>query len=73
VGPPPQGPIPWSRWTWNGSFDKPTFAPSLLCNKDYPESRCHSYVTDGRIIFQQDCWHELRGQTVDLPNWEDNA
>lgn len=32
---------------------------------------CHSYVTDGRIQFLNDCTHELRGQTVDLPPWTD--
>lgn len=59
------------RWNFNGSFDKPTFTPSLLCNKDYPDSRCHSFVTDGKIQFLQDCWHSLKGQTVELPEWDD--
>ncbi len=58
------------RWTWNGSFDKPTFQPSLLCNRDHPASRCHSFVTDGRIQFLDDCWHLLAGKTVDLPDWD---
>lgn len=58
------------QWTWNGSIDKPTFQPSLLCNKDFPDSRCHSYVTDGRIRFLNDCFHSLKGQTVDLPDWD---
>jgi hypothetical protein len=57
-------------WTWNGSLDRPTFTPSLLCNKDYPQSRCHSFVTDGRIRFLDDCFHALAGQTVDLPDWD---
>jgi hypothetical protein len=30
---------------------------------------CHSFVTDGRIQFLEDCTHELAGQTVDLPEW----
>lgn len=59
------------HWKWNGSMDKPTFTPSLLCNKDFPESRCHSYVTDGRIQFLSDCFHTLAGQIVDIPDWED--
>jgi hypothetical protein len=58
------------RWTWNGSFDKPTFTPSLLCNQHDPASRCHSFVTDGKIQFLSDCWHHLKGQTVDLPDWD---
>ena len=69
VGPPQRGPQD-PRWTFNGSFDKPTFQPSLLCNKDYPESRCHSFVTDGKIQFLDDCFHALKGQTVELPDWE---
>ncbi|WPZ24851.1 DUF6527 family protein [Sulfitobacter pontiacus] len=31
--------------------------------------RCHSFVTDGRIRFLDDCTHDLAGQTVDLPDW----
>lgn len=31
--------------------------------------RCHLFVTDGRIQFLDDCTHELKGQTVDLPDW----
>ncbi len=58
------------RWSFNGSFDKPTFRPNLLCNKDIPEVRCHSWVTDGRIEFLEDSFHSLKGQTVDLPDWE---
>jgi len=56
-------------WTWNGSMDKPTFRPSLLCNAG-STTVCHSYVTDGRIEFLSDCHHALAGQTVDLPDWE---
>jgi hypothetical protein len=59
-------------WEWNGSMDKPTFTPSLLCNKDFPDKRCHSYVTDGKIQFLGDCFHKLAGQTVEIPEWEDN-
>lgn len=31
---------------------------------------CHSFVTDGRIRFLDDCTHMLAGQTVDLPELE---
>jgi hypothetical protein len=59
------------QWNWNGSIDSPTFSPSLLVNKDYPENRCHCFVEDGRIRFLADCWHPLAGKIVDLPDWED--
>jgi hypothetical protein len=63
-------PFDLKRWTWNGSMEAPTFMPSLLCNKDYPESRCHSFVKDGWIQFLGDCYHELKGLTVEIPDWE---
>jgi hypothetical protein len=28
---------------------------------------CHSFVTDGRIQFLGDCTHDLKNQTVELP------
>lgn len=32
-----------------------------------PKTICHSFVTDGKIQFLDDCTHELKGQTVELP------
>lgn len=60
------------RWNWNGSLDKPTFIPSLLVNKDFPDSRCHLNMTDGMITFQDDCHHNLKNQVVPAPNWDDD-
>jgi len=57
-------------WGWNGDMVLGTFSPSLLCNQSHPASRCHSFVRDGRIQFLGDCWHNLKGQTVDVPPWE---
>jgi hypothetical protein len=31
---------------------------------------CHSFITDGRIQYLGDCTHDLKGQTIDLPDWE---
>lgn len=56
-------------WSWNGSFDKPTFAPSLLVNQHHPPT-CHLYMKDGMIQFLSDCNHKLAGQTVECPEWE---
>lgn len=28
---------------------------------------CHTYVTDGKIRYLDDCTHELAGQTIDMP------
>lgn len=55
--------------TFNMDLDKPTFSPSLV--HDFtPGRRCHSFVKEGKIQFLNDCWHELKGQTVDLPRYE---
>jgi hypothetical protein len=37
---------------------------------DSKPSICHSFVTDGRIQFLNDCTHSLAGQTVDLPDFD---
>lgn len=37
---------------------------------ELPHTRCHSFVTDGQIRFLDDCTHELKGQTIDLPEWD---
>ena len=53
-------------WGWNRDTEKPTITPSILTQGGNSLPRCHSYVTDGRIQFLQDCGHELAGKTVDL-------
>jgi hypothetical protein len=57
----------FTPWDWNRDFNIPTFSPSMLVNASHADTRCHSFVTDGRIQFLGDCYHELKGQTVDLP------
>jgi hypothetical protein len=58
-----------ATWSWNGSFEAPTFAPSLLIFASESAHRCHSFVREGRIEFLSDCFHSLKGQTVSLPAW----
>jgi hypothetical protein len=59
---------PNTNWEWNGSLEKPTFRPSLLA---MGEKRCHSFIEDGKIRFLGDCQHELKNQTVPLPELPD--
>ena len=56
------------RWTWNESLENPTFSPSLLCNSTINEGkfRCHLFVENGCIKYCSDCFHELKGQTVEM-------
>ena len=61
-------------WTFNGDMEKPTIVGSVLVypHKSHPPFkdtvRCHSFITDGKIQFLGDCEHELKNQTVDLPD-----
>ena len=55
-------------WKFDGNMESPTFEPSLV----YPD-HCHLYVRNGRIEFLSDCNHALAGQTVDLPDCEDDV
>ena len=61
-----------SRWhiskTQKGT-EKPTFSPSLLSQG---RVRCHMFVRDGMIQFLGDSEHSLRGQTVEIPDWEES-
>lgn len=43
---------------------------SCWCKHDYGFACyvCHSFITDGRIQFLSDCTHDLKGQTVELPD-----
>lgn len=68
-------------WGWNGDKVKPTFTPSVKvtypanpkASDDFKEWRteriCHSFVTNGKIQYLDDCAHALAGQTIDLPIW----
>jgi hypothetical protein len=60
------------RWEFNHNMEAPTFTPSMLCTWTEPsgDKRCHSYVTDGKIQFLSDCTHDLKNQTVELPEYD---
>lgn len=58
-------------WTWNGDTEKPTLRPSVLTEGitrigEKVKFRCHTWVTDGKAQFLDDCSHDLRGQTIDM-------
>ena len=58
-----------STWTFDGNYDKPTFSPSMLANKNRLNKEhpiCHSFVKNGQWQFLDDCTHEKAGQTVDM-------
>jgi len=67
-------PFDLNRWQFDGNLELPTFSPSLLCNANDPEHRCHSFVRNGEWQFLDDCCHGLKGQTVPMvainKDWE---
>ena len=58
------------HWTWNGDENKPSFQPSLMCNKGRRSLQCHSVVTDGVINFCSDSHHHLAGKSVAMEDWK---
>jgi hypothetical protein len=65
-----------SLLTQSGHF-APQFKEGDSCwctyNKEHPNEtpsfhcyRCHTWINDGKVIFLDDCSHELKGQTLDL-------
>lgn len=59
------------NWTFNGDLDSPTIMPSLNVNATDPKHRCHSWIKNGTIEFLSDCFHAMKGQTVEIPNLDE--
>lgn len=38
---------------------------------EYVDDICHSFITDGKIQFLNDCTHHLAGQTIELTDIDD--
>lgn len=58
---------------WNGDRNNPTVSPSLLHSNPQQHQICHSFIKDGKIQFCGDSWHDLKGQTVDLPELDHSS
>jgi hypothetical protein len=59
------------KWDFNNNYNKPTIKPSILVqgHRDGKDFKCHSFVTDGKIRFLNDCTHKLAGKKVKLNNF----
>lgn len=57
-------------WQFNRDLERPTIRPSVAVESSWMGERtyCHSFVTDGKIQFLDDCTHECKGMTLDLPD-----
>lgn len=58
------------KWSWNGNVNSPTFSPSVLVAYRWGEKQeemvCHSFVTDGKIQYLNDCTHSFAGKTIEM-------
>lgn len=55
-------------WSFNNDLDNPTVTPSIRVRG---VNLCHFFIKDGKIQFLGDCTHELKGQTITIPDWEE--
>lgn len=63
-------------WEYNGDPIRPTFRPSIMVTYSGAygvDGVCHSFVTDGQIMYLVDSFHKLRGHTIELPLLDDEA
>jgi len=61
-------------WQWNENTEYPTLSPSILSKFRFEglDFICHSFLSSGVFNFLDDCTHELKGQSIimpDLPDW----
>lgn len=64
---PLRTPEQYNGWSGPENPQLPTFNPSL--GQHAKGGYCHYFITHGKIHFLDDCWHELKGQTVELPDY----
>jgi Family of unknown function (DUF6527) len=57
------------RWQKSGTNEAPTFTPSLI--SDYGDGRkCHLIITDGKIHYLGDSYHDLKNQVVPMEEFD---
>ncbi len=65
------GERPGPVWTYDENVEKPTFGPSLMCNRGITEDhkaagghQCHLFLKNGIVQYLGDCTHKLAGQSI---------
>lgn len=58
----------WSSWDWNGSYESPTFTPSIMViyGLGKNENRCHLFVRNGNLEYLADSVHRYRAQIIKM-------
>ena len=64
-----------ARWAFSGTYEAPTFSPSININipswttedgRPVPGYACHYFINSGMIQYLSDCTHALAGQTLPM-------
>lgn len=64
----PGGPV----WRFDGNMAKPTFMPSVRIRST--SSICHYFIKSGKIEYELDTTHYLRGRSLELEDrWNDDG
>lgn len=58
-------------WIFNNDYNVPTINPSVLTRGGTEDIICHLFLKNGMLEFLNDCTHDLKGQTVPLPELPD--
>jgi len=61
------------NWDFNGDFDCPTVKPSIKVTMGPKTARqvCHFHITNGKIVYCGDCWHDKRNLTVEMKDLDE--
>ncbi len=69
-------------WHFDGNVESPTISPSLVeitnstnhphHQPDVPMTRCHLFVSAGKIEFLNDCTHPYGGQTIEMTEFSED-
>lgn len=59
-----------SRWLLIGSGDDISVTPSVSLTLPPMAYCCHFNITNGHIVFYDNCSHRLKGITVEPPEWD---
>ena len=60
-------------WAWNHDEEKPTISPSLMTKYPVGGRVCHLFVRDGNVEWLNDSHHHLAGQTLPLPDVDEEG
>lgn len=61
------------KWDFFGSLEEPSFYPSLLSYTPNDIYRCHSFITQGKMRFLDDCSHTNKNALLDMPEIDETS